>query len=53
MVQEIKVTEDYCRSDIIVVDMANYSLAHIIKLSVPYVKKFELCTLVSSLVIRD
>jgi hypothetical protein len=53
MVHEIIISEDYCRSDIIVADMGNYSLAHILKVSVPYVKKFELCVLVSSLVIRD
>jgi hypothetical protein len=53
MIQEIRISEDYCRSDIIVCDMANYSLAHILKVSVPYVKKYELCVLVSSLVIRD
>jgi hypothetical protein len=51
MVQEIKISEDYCRSDIIVSDMANYSLAHILKIGVPYVKKYELCVLVCSLVI--
>jgi hypothetical protein len=53
MVQEIRISEDYCSSDIIVADMSNYSLAHILKVSVPLVKKYELCALVSSLVIRD
>jgi hypothetical protein len=53
MVQEIKVSEDYCRSDIIVVDLNNYSLDHLLKFSVPYVKKLELCVLVSTVVIRD
>jgi hypothetical protein len=51
--QEIRISEDYCRSEIIVVDMVNYSLAHILKVTVPLVKKCELCALVSSLVIRD
>jgi hypothetical protein len=53
MVQEIRMSEDYCRSDILVADMSNYSLAHILKFSVPLVKKYELCALVCSLVIRD
>jgi heptaprenylglyceryl phosphate synthase len=51
MVQEIRISEDYCRSDIIVTDMGYYSLAHILKIGVPYVKKYELCSLVRSLVI--
>jgi hypothetical protein len=53
MMQEIRISEDYCRSDIIVSDLANYSLAHILKISVPNVKKYELCAIVSSLVIRN
>jgi hypothetical protein len=53
MVQEIRISEDYCRSDILVVDMANVNLAHISKVSVTTSKKYELCALVSSLVIRN
>jgi hypothetical protein len=53
MVQEIRISEDYCRSDIIVFDTANVTLAHISKLSVLNFKKFELCALVSSVVIRN
>jgi len=45
MVQEIRISEDYCRSDIIISDLNNYSLAHILKVSVPYVKKYEVCVL--------
>jgi hypothetical protein len=52
LVLEIRISEDYCRSNIIVFDMASFSLAHILKFSVPYVKKFELCAVVSALVIR-
>jgi hypothetical protein len=53
MVQEIRISEDYWRSDIIVADMTYYTLAHILKVGVPIVKKFELCSLVSSLAIRN
>jgi hypothetical protein len=53
MAQEIRISEEYCRSDIIVIDMANVNLAHISKVSVPNLKKYELCALVSSLVIRN
>jgi hypothetical protein len=53
MIQEIRMSEDYCRSDIIVFDFSNYNLAHILKFSLPIVKKYELCLLVSNLVIRN
>jgi hypothetical protein len=53
MVQEIRISEDYSRSDIIVFDMANVTLAHINKLSVSNMKKYDLCALVSSVVIRN
>jgi hypothetical protein len=53
MIQEIRMSEDYSRSDIIVLDFSNYNFAHILKFSVANVKKYELCALVSTLVIRN
>jgi hypothetical protein len=53
MIQEIRISEDYCCSDIIVFDMANVNLTHLSKISVTNMKKYELCTLVSSLGARS
>ena len=53
MVQEIRISEDYCQSDIIIIDLANYTLGHVPKISLTDVKKYELCVLVSALVIRN
>jgi len=53
MVQEIRISEDYCHSDIILVDMANYTLGHVPKVSLTDLKKYELCVLVSPQVIRN
>ena len=53
MVQEIRISEDYSHSDIIIADMANYTLAHVPKVNLTHLKKYELCVLVSVLVIRN
>ena len=53
MVQEVRMSEDYCHSDIILVDFANYSVGHVPKISLTDLKKYELCVLVSALVIRN
>jgi hypothetical protein len=50
MVQEIRISEDFCRSDIIIIDLANYTLAHVPKINFSDVKKFEMCALVSILI---
>ena len=47
MLMEIRISEDYCRSDIYVVDYGYITLRHIKKLSPSLVKKFELCAFVS------
>ena len=52
LVQEVRISEDYCHSDIIIVDLANYTLGHVPKVSFTDLKKYELCVLVSALVIR-
>jgi len=45
---EIRISEDYCRSDIYVADYGNMTLRHVTKITPSVVKKFELCALVSS-----
>jgi hypothetical protein len=48
MMTEIRISEDYCLSDIHVVDFSNITLRHITKITPSLVKKFELCVLVSN-----
>ncbi|KAJ9583063.1 hypothetical protein L9F63_022585 [Diploptera punctata] len=43
MILEIRMMEDYCRSDVIILDFNNYSLAHLPHVSLPRVKKYEMC----------
>jgi len=48
MMMEIRISEDYCLSDIYVADFGNITLRHITKITPSLVKKFELCAFVSS-----
>ena len=48
MVMEIRISEDYCRSDIYVMDYGNITLRHVTKITPSYMKKYELCIVVSS-----
>jgi hypothetical protein len=48
LMMEIKISEDYCGSDIFVADFGNYTIGHITKVTPSYVKKYELCAVVSS-----
>jgi len=48
MMTEIRISEDYCLSDIFVGDFGNFTLRLITKITPPLLKKFELCALVSS-----
>lgn len=45
---EIIITEDYCSSDILVVDYGNLTLGHVAQVTPSYVKKYELGGFVSS-----
>jgi hypothetical protein len=47
MVLEIRILEDYCLSDIYIMDLAKYSLGHIPQFTIPFLKKFTLCAVVS------
>jgi len=53
MMQEIRLSEDYCHSEIVVFDFANYTLEHAAKLTLTQLKKYELCLVVSALLIRN
>jgi len=53
LVQEVRMSEDYCQSDIIILDLAKYTLGHVLKISLTDMKKYELCVLVSALVTRN
>jgi len=53
MLQEIRISEDYCHSDIIIIYIVNCTLGHLPKFNLTDVKKYELCVLVSPLVIRN
>ena len=48
LMMEIRISEDYCRSDIYVEDYGNLTLRHVTKITPSVVKKFELCAFVSS-----
>jgi hypothetical protein len=48
MMLEIKMSEDYCSSDILVADLGNFAIGHMTKVTPSYVKKYELCGVVSS-----
>jgi len=48
MVMEIRISEDYCLSDIFVIDYGNISLRHITKFTPSLIKKYEMCAVVSS-----
>jgi hypothetical protein len=47
MMLEIKACEDYCLSDIIIMDFNNFTVGHIAKVTLPLLKKVEVCALVS------
>ena len=47
MVMEIRISEDYCLSDILVVDYCNITLRHMTKITPSLMKKYEICAVVS------
>jgi hypothetical protein len=49
MVQEIRMCEDYCVSDIYIMDYNNFTVRHIRKFTLPALKKIEVCAMVSLL----
>jgi len=47
MVMEVRISEDYCRSDIQIYDFASFSVGHVSKFTLPLLKKYEMCAIVS------
>jgi len=47
MVMEIRISEDYCLSDILIVDYCNITLRHMTKVTPSLIKKYEICAVVS------
>lgn len=45
MVQEIRMCEDYCLSDIYIMDYKNFTVGHITKVTLPVLKKMEVCAM--------
>ncbi|XP_069698935.1 alpha-tocopherol transfer protein-like [Periplaneta americana] len=45
MTVEVRMCEDYSLRDIFVIDLANYTLAHVAKFSFPSMKKVEVCNI--------
>jgi hypothetical protein len=48
MIMEIRISDDYWRSDIFVADYGNITLRHVTKITPSWIKKYELCAFVSS-----
>ena len=48
LMMEIRISEDYCLSDIYVADYSNITPRHVTKITPSVVKNFELCAIVSS-----
>ena len=49
--QEIRISDDYCHSDIIILDLVNYTMAHAANFRTAHVKKHGWCVLVSVVII--
>jgi len=47
MVMEVRIAEDYCRSDIQIYDLSFISVGHVSKFTLPLLKKYEMCAIVS------
>jgi hypothetical protein len=47
MVMEVRISEDYCRSDIQIYDFSFISVGHVSKITLPSLKKYEMCAIVS------
>jgi hypothetical protein len=48
MILEIRISEDYCLSDIYILDFNNCTLGHVSKFTLPVLKKYLLCAIVST-----
>jgi hypothetical protein len=46
MVQDVRMSEDYCLSDVYIMDYNNFTVGHISKVTLPALKKMEVCAMV-------
>jgi hypothetical protein len=46
MVQDVRMCEDYCISDIYIMDYNRFTVGHVSKVTLPILKKMELCAMV-------
>jgi len=49
MILEIRMSEDYCHSDIYIVDLTRFKLGHMSKFTPSLIKKYFLCAFVSTI----
>lgn len=47
MTLDVRMREDYYTSDVIIMDVNNFTIAHAVKYTIPIWKKIEVCGLVS------
>ncbi|XP_069698920.1 alpha-tocopherol transfer protein-like [Periplaneta americana] len=45
MIQDIRMSEDYCSSDIYIMDFDKFSIGHFSKVTLPILKKMEVCAM--------
>jgi hypothetical protein len=46
MVQDVRMCEDYCISDIYIMDYNRFAVGHVSKVTLPVLKKMEVCAMV-------
>jgi hypothetical protein len=46
MVQDVRMCEDYCMSDIYIMDYNRFTVGHVGKVTLPILKKMEVCAMV-------
>lgn len=46
MVQDVRMCEDYCISDVYIMDFSKFSVGHVTKVTLPILKKMEVCAMV-------
>jgi hypothetical protein len=46
MVQDVRMCEDYCISDICIMDFSRFSVGHVSKVTLPILKKMQVCAMV-------
>jgi hypothetical protein len=46
MVQDVRMCEDYCIADIYIMDYNRFSVGHVSKVTLPILKKMEVCAMV-------